>query len=62
MVASVTMINKSFQKLSYIFSQLFDIKYSVKITLSPHVWNRNRQIDISSRRRGVKGKEKVLVV
>ena len=58
MVASVNMINKLLQKLSYSFLQLLDIKSSVKITLSPHVWNRNRQISINSRRRGMRVRRK----
>ena len=58
MVASVNMINKSFQRLSYIFSQLFVIKNLVKITLSPHVWNRIRQIGINLKRRGVRARRK----
>ena len=58
MVASVNMINKSFQKLSYSFSQLFDIKNLVKLTLSPYVWNRIRQIGINLRRRGVRVRRK----
>ena len=51
MVASVNMIN-------YSFSQLFEIKYLVKTTISPHVWNRIRQIGINSRRRGVRARRK----
>ena len=58
MSASVNRINKSFQKLSYSFSQLFDIKNSVKITISPYVWNRIRQIGINSRRIGVRVRRK----
>ena len=51
MVASVNMIN-------YSFSQLFDIKNLVETTLSPHVWNRIRQIGINLRRRGVRARRK----
>ena len=50
MVASVNMIN-------YSFSQLFDIKNLIKQTLSPHVWNRIRQIGINLRR-GVRARRK----
>ena len=53
MIASVNMISHSFAKL-------FDIKNLVKITLSPHVWNRIRQIGINLRRRGVRARRKFL--
>ena len=40
------------------FTQLFDIKNLVKVTLAPQVWNRIRQIGINSRRRGVRARRK----